>query len=539
MKLKELLKKKLSKKELSLVSSSFDVVGDIAIIDIPDELVKKEKIIAETLLNMLKNVKVVCKKAGIHKGVFRTQKLKVLAGEKRKETIHKENDVRIKIDVEKVYFSSRLSTERKRIYQLVKPGESVLVMFSGCAPYPCVIAKNSQAKYVYGIEINPEAHKLGVENLRLNKLSNVFLINDDVRKAIPVFYQKIIGLKSAIIKEEMSSRLKHNPSIIELHTFKPDFEDNFDSLRETIKEFIGSGKSVIVHQPHIHLPMLDMTTSNMYNKIYKRMVSLIDEFDVGLIIHFSIEMPPDNKLYNTIKKHSNLKEKPKDCNSDSELFQRLVANVKSFKKYYNNIFFENSCVGAIRKKEEIIRTIKATGIKNICIDTCHLLYNYPSEDLVKVIEDIQKHCNTYFHLNDYKNHTHGSRLNESSVIKLENVLPLVTKGITEIISGDEVKAEDMISSWQYLRKFKKQFDRILMPLPKGAEDFLELALMASKKGTVIHFYDFLKEDEFYKAEDKIREACNKAKKKYKLIRTVKCGQFSPGVFRICADFRIV
>jgi hypothetical protein len=36
-----------------------------------------------------------------------------------------------------------LSTERKRISELVKPGEKVLVMFSGAAPYVCVIAKKT------------------------------------------------------------------------------------------------------------------------------------------------------------------------------------------------------------------------------------------------------------------------------------------------------------------------------------------------------------------------------------------------------------
>ena len=103
------LKGKLTEKEFSYLRAAFDLVGDIAIIEIPDELVKKEKIIADALLVLLKNVKVVCKKAGMHEGVFRTQKMKVLAGENRKETVHKENDVRVKIDVEKVYFSSRLS----------------------------------------------------------------------------------------------------------------------------------------------------------------------------------------------------------------------------------------------------------------------------------------------------------------------------------------------------------------------------------------------------------------------------------------------
>ena len=96
-----------------------------------------------------------------------------------KETIYKENNVTLKMDVEKVYFSIRLGNERKRIMQKVLPGEEVLVMFSGCAPYPVVLSKNTKARHITGIEINPDGHMYGMENLRLNKIHNVLLINDD------------------------------------------------------------------------------------------------------------------------------------------------------------------------------------------------------------------------------------------------------------------------------------------------------------------------------------------------------------------------
>ncbi len=182
--LKQALAKKLTKKELEKLISSYDILGSIAIIEIPLELAKKEKLIAETLLGLHKNLKTVLKKADIHKGRFRRQKLKVLAGKKTKTTEYKENNTQLRLDVEKVYFSPRLGTERKRIYQLVKPGETILVMFSGCAPYVAVIAKNTKAKEVYGVELNPIAHKFGMENVKLNKLNNVELLLGDAREAV-------------------------------------------------------------------------------------------------------------------------------------------------------------------------------------------------------------------------------------------------------------------------------------------------------------------------------------------------------------------
>jgi len=189
-KLKDFLEKKLTKKELGLVKRSFDVVGDIAIIEVPKELVKKQKSIAQILINQHKNIKVVLKKSSIHEGTFRTQKLQHIAGEKRKETIYKENQVSIKLDVEKVYFSARLSTERKRIAELVKKNEEVLVMFSGCGIYPVVISKNTSAKNITGIEINPIGHKYALKNIELNKINNVTFIQGDVRKKYLSLKQK-------------------------------------------------------------------------------------------------------------------------------------------------------------------------------------------------------------------------------------------------------------------------------------------------------------------------------------------------------------
>ena len=153
--------------------SSFDQIGDIVIV--------AEDVRKKTANEILKNnsIKVVLRKKGIHKGEFRTQDLEVLAGENRKETIYKENGVQMKLDVEKVYFSPRLSTERRRIADLVKDNEKVLVLFSGVAPYPLTIAKHSKAKLIVGVEKNPLGHKYALENCK--KYQNIALFNLDAK----------------------------------------------------------------------------------------------------------------------------------------------------------------------------------------------------------------------------------------------------------------------------------------------------------------------------------------------------------------------
>ena len=276
--LKESLEKSLTSEEMAFVKTAHDIIGSIAILEIPKDLEKRGKVIAETLLKVNPQIKTVLKKAATHEGVFRTQKMDYLAGEKTKETIYRENNVRLKFNVEKVYFSVRLSTERKRIMQLVKPNEEILVMFSGCAPYPIVLAKNTAAKRILGIEINPDGHAYGLENIKLNKIKNVDLICDDVHRILPQLR-------------------KESPNLV--------------------------------------------------------------------------------------------------------------------------------------------------------------------------------------------------------------------------------------------------FDRILMPLPKTANEFLDDALLVSKKGTIIHFYDFLKIGKFNEAIEKIDEACKKQRLRYKILETVKCGQHAPYVYRICVDFKIL
>lgn len=180
---KTALTKKLNKKDLEVLRTSMDIIGNIAILEIPKELDKKKKKIAQEFLKNNKNIKTVLKK-GKHQGMFRIQKLELLAGEKNKEAVYIENNVTLKVDVEKVYFSPRLSNDRKEISQLVKKGEDILVMFSGCAPYVCVIAKNSKAKQVYGVEINPTAHNYALENILLNKLNNTAVFLGDVKSIV-------------------------------------------------------------------------------------------------------------------------------------------------------------------------------------------------------------------------------------------------------------------------------------------------------------------------------------------------------------------
>ncbi len=142
----------------------------------------QKKNIGEALLQLHPNIKTVCMKASVHKGVFRVMQVKIIAGKKQLTTIHKESRVKLKVHVGRVYFSPRLSTERERIARLAKPGEVIAGFFAGVGPFPLAIAKKKKCK-VYAIELNPIGIKMIKENIKLNLLKGeVIPILGDVRK---------------------------------------------------------------------------------------------------------------------------------------------------------------------------------------------------------------------------------------------------------------------------------------------------------------------------------------------------------------------
>ena len=184
--LREALAGKLEPHELRRVRA-FDIVGDIAILRLPDELLPKKKIIAEALLQVHKNVRTVLLQTSPVEGVYRTRDLEFLAGEPRTETIHRESGCHFKVDLAQVYFSPRLSFDRMRIAKQVKEGEVVINMFAGVGCYSIVIAKHSKASKVYSVDLNPHAYRYMCENIRLNRVGDrVIPIFGDAREKVPL-----------------------------------------------------------------------------------------------------------------------------------------------------------------------------------------------------------------------------------------------------------------------------------------------------------------------------------------------------------------
>ena len=184
----ELLEDELTEEEIENLKTSFDTIGDIVILEIPDELVSKKNIIGKATFDFTKRKAIYMKKSAIH-GTIRIRDLELIAGEDNPVTIHKEHGTRLKLNVKEVYFSPGLATERKRVSDSVHDGENILDMFCGIGPFPIVIARNNDVS-ITGVDINENAIKYFEENIKLNKVKNIEAICGDVREVSTSFKTK-------------------------------------------------------------------------------------------------------------------------------------------------------------------------------------------------------------------------------------------------------------------------------------------------------------------------------------------------------------
>jgi len=194
--LRKRLRKKLSaptsSAELNLIYNSFDIIGDIAIIKMPDGNILNAEKVANQIMAVRRNVKTVFAQTSPIMGDFRVRDLRLLAGEYRANTKYKESGCVFAVDVEKCYFSPRLSHERLRIASLVKGGETVVNMFSGVGCFSILIAKTVSETKVFSIDVNPTAVQYMEENVRLNRVYG---------KVIP-----LLGDSKDIIKAQLQGK---------------------------------------------------------------------------------------------------------------------------------------------------------------------------------------------------------------------------------------------------------------------------------------------------------------------------------------------
>ncbi len=158
--------------------------------------------------------------------------------------LHKEYGIRLKMDLSKMFFTPRLSTERWRITKSMNNVNSVIDMFAGVGPFSIMIAKHRDSfngpKRVEAIELNPNAYRYLEKNIRLNKVEDTVIpYEGDAKKRIKDLKKvdRIIMnlpersdefLRDAILKTKKNG-------IINFYTFSRDIKKTKSDLKNIVE----------------------------------------------------------------------------------------------------------------------------------------------------------------------------------------------------------------------------------------------------------------------------------------------------------------
>jgi tRNA (guanine37-N1)-methyltransferase len=187
--IEDALNGKIPTKYLNLIPKSYDIIGNIAILEFEDlDQINNSKfnefkiLVAKAVIDVNKNVYSVFEKKGKIKGAYRLRELTYLGGINNTETVHKENDCVFHLDIKNTYFSPRLVYERRRISgSILHENEVIVDMFAGVGPFSIQIVKLTPVK-IYAFDLNPDAYKFLKKNVDSNKLKGkIFPYNMNIR----------------------------------------------------------------------------------------------------------------------------------------------------------------------------------------------------------------------------------------------------------------------------------------------------------------------------------------------------------------------
>ena len=271
--------------ELNNVYNSFDVIGDIAIIKISPINFAKGEIVAKQIMAVNRNIKTVLTPVTRITGDFRVRELKLLAGENKTRTTHKESGCAFRVEVERCYFSPRLSHEHLRIAKLVQSGETVVNMFAGVGCFSIIIAKTQSRSRVYSIDVNPTAVRCMEENVRINKVfDRVFPILGDAKDVIQSQLQGVADRVLMPLPEKALeylpyalSTLKKTGGWIHYYDFQhaPGKEDPVEKTKLKVAQKLDSvGKGYVFTNSRVMRPtgpnwyqtVLDIKVNSLPNK---------------------------------------------------------------------------------------------------------------------------------------------------------------------------------------------------------------------------------------------------------------------------------
>ncbi|MGH2639847.1 MAG: methyltransferase, partial [Rhabdochlamydiaceae bacterium] len=131
-----------------------------------------------------------------------------------------------------------------RITPLVKDREDVMVMFAGVGPFAIEIAKAHPKTDVVAIELNKNAYKYMLENIKLNKVPNVRAVNGNVKtvsKRFDGFADRIVmpTPTSSLMFLDQAVKVAKKRCIVHIYAFgssESAYDDVYGRIKEHAKE---------------------------------------------------------------------------------------------------------------------------------------------------------------------------------------------------------------------------------------------------------------------------------------------------------------
>jgi len=250
----------------------------------------------------------------------------------------------------------------------------------------------------------------------------------------------LLGLKSHWSKEQLDTRLKLNPQLIEIYLANGDMEFRYEEIKEVCESLKDKGIRVIIHQPlkfndeHINLAIQESPQLIYSLECIEELDSLGFEFIVHPYNHY-----PDTEQWIDYTTDPKYQEHISLRRSSEYLINNLI-NYGS-----KNMFIENVYFDVFSTADDINYVIKKTKVK-FCLDLSHL-YLMNSKNFYNEFKKLKPDL---LHINDANKVDDaveiGKGLIDFSLLKLN------VDGIVEVANKDDIKAVETIRSYNKIKE---------------------------------------------------------------------------------------